>query len=179
MTFTPASEFTPAQRVAAALFKVVDDSFKEGLDQQGGEWLAANKATAAKVYRFHNSMTWFWADQIIQAENITDPLPNEFMSMFQEAVFTRALEFFPGMAERGSGKMLWAVLLDDTEKTPALIAEVIARKPPYLTHAIFKSWMTAQGVDIDGVPQFAMWMMTSTAAGLVEGRVRAALKVGH
>lgn len=175
MTYTAPDDFTPAQRVAAELFKVVDVAFLEGQDPHGREWLKANPATAAKVYRFHNAMTWLWADQIIQAENVTHPAPDEFMAMFREAVFSRALEFFPGMAERNGGKMLWAILFDDDEKTPALVAEVTARKPPYLTHAILKSWMAAQGVEIDSVPQVRMWMMTSTAAGALQDKVRAAL----
>ncbi|MFN3930860.1 MAG: hypothetical protein ACK4JY_03840 [Brevundimonas sp.] len=176
MTFTPVSEFTPAQRVATALFKLVNDSFLEGLDQTGGEWMIANKATAAKVFRFHHAMAWFWADQIIQAENITDPSPEEFMGLFREIVFTRVLEFFPGMSERG-GNLLWATLTGDDDKTPGLISEVLARNPPYLSHAILKEWMAAQGVSIDNPTLQKSWMLTSMSAPTAD-KVRAALKAG-
>jgi len=179
MTFTPVSDFTPEQRVAAALYKVVDGSFREGLDQNGIDWMMANKATAAKVYRFHFAMAWFWAAMIIEAENISQPSPDEFMTQFREAAFTKILtEFFPGMAERDGGKLLWGMMNMDAERTPDLIEKVLDRKPPYLTHAIFKEWMAAQGVNIDLGTQFATWMITSAAAGTIQEKVRAALKAG-
>lgn len=177
MTFTPASEFTPAQRVGAALFKLVNDGFLGGLDETGGEWMIANKATAAKLFRFHNAMAWFWADQIIQAENITDPSPEEFMGIFRELAFTRLLEFFPGMAERDGGKLMWGVMYDDDEKTPGLISEVLARKPPYLVHAVLKEWMAAQGVSIDNPSLQKSWMLTSMSAPSAD-KVREAMKAG-
>ncbi|WP_312404695.1 hypothetical protein [Brevundimonas sp.] len=176
MTFTPVEDFTPAQHVAKALFKLVNDSFLEGLDQTGGEWMIANKATAAKVYRFHHAMAWFWADQIIQAEEVTDPSPEEFMGLFREIVFTKVMTFFPGMSERG-GNLLWATLNDDDAKTPGLISSVIARNPPYLGHAILKEWMAAQGVSIDNPSLVKSWMTTAMSAPTAD-QVRAALKAG-
>lgn len=176
MTFTPVEDWTPAMHVGHALAKTVDDAFTQGVSLAGREWLEKNRATAAKFYRFHNAMAWFWADQIIQAEGITEPAPDEFMPIFREAVFTKACGFFPNFTESGR-KMLWAMLYDDDDKTPGLVSEVVARKPAYLTHALMKEWMAAQGVDVD-LPQHHQMSMMTTMSAPTADQVRAALKAG-
>ncbi len=176
MTYTSVGDFTPAQKVGAALAKVVDDGFLQALEAAGPEWLEKNRATAAKFYRFHNAMAWFWADQIIQAEEITDPVPDEFMPFFREIVFSKAGGFFSNFNESGQ-KLLWALLYDDDEKTPGLVSEVLSRKPPYLGHAIMKEWMAAQGVDV-GLPVHQRMAMTSSLSAPTADAVRAALKAG-
>lgn len=167
-----------AEKVGGLLTRSVLDAFHASAsDQDDREWLQLNKATAAKILRFHAASAWFRADLYIQSHGIRSPSPQDFMKIWREAIFTQIVGLFDNLSEKGTN-LLWSMLFDDIDDYARIYNECARLNTPLLPLSVGKAWFeqTQQMNLLNGYNSEKSGLLTFAAAADCQERVESILR---